>query len=112
MGFFTGYEVKQALTGAGVRSIMDLFTMEIDLVSQLTYKVGTERERVCGSWMSPSSGNLVPSMTHCVIEKTSCALILPVEHRGLQQLAGILSQSQKFYRRLQTIEYESTYHAS
>ena len=44
MGFPTNSEVKQALTNAGVRSIVDLFTMEIDLISQLTYKVGTERE--------------------------------------------------------------------
>ena len=44
MGFHPDSEVKQALTDAGVRSIMDLFTMEIDLLSQLTYKVGTERE--------------------------------------------------------------------
>ena len=44
MGFPTDSEVKQALTDAGVWSIVDLFTMEIDLLSQLTYKVGTERE--------------------------------------------------------------------
>ena len=44
MGFPMDSEVKQALTNAGVRSIVDLFTMEIDLLSQLTYKVGTERE--------------------------------------------------------------------
>ena len=37
MGFPTDSEVKQALTDAGVRSILDLFTMEIDLLSQLTY---------------------------------------------------------------------------
>ena len=47
-------EVKQALIDAGVQSIVDLFTMEIVLLSQLTYKVGTERERVYGSWMFPS----------------------------------------------------------
>ena len=45
VGFPTDSEVKQALTDAGVRSTLDLFTMEIDLLSQLTYKVGTERER-------------------------------------------------------------------
>ena len=44
MGFPMNSEVKQALTVAGVRSIVDLFTMEIDLFIQLTYKVGTERE--------------------------------------------------------------------
>ena len=44
MGFPMGSEVKQALSDAGVQSIVDLFTMEIDLISQLTYKVGTERE--------------------------------------------------------------------
>ena len=44
MGFPMDSEVKQALTNAGVRSIVDLFTMEIELLSQLTYKVGTERE--------------------------------------------------------------------
>ena len=54
MGFPMDSEVKQALTNAGVRSIMDLFTMEIDLFCQLTYKVGPESERVCGSWMFPS----------------------------------------------------------
>ena len=42
MGFPSDSEVKQALTDAGVRSIVDLFTMEIDLFSQLSYKVGTE----------------------------------------------------------------------
>ena len=41
MVFPTDSKVKQALTDAGVQSIMDLFTMEIDLFSQLTYKVGT-----------------------------------------------------------------------
>ena len=41
MGFPTDSKVKQAVTDAGMRSIMDFFTMEIDLFSQLTYKVGT-----------------------------------------------------------------------
>ena len=44
MGFPTDSKVKQALTDAGMQSIVDLFTMEIDLFSQLTYKVGTEWE--------------------------------------------------------------------
>ena len=42
MGFPADSKVKQALTDAGVQSIMDLFTMEIDHFSQLTYKVVTE----------------------------------------------------------------------
>ena len=46
MGIPTDSEVKQALTNAGVRSIVDLFTMEIEHFSQLTYKVGTESERL------------------------------------------------------------------
>ena len=46
MGFPMDSEVKQALFDAGMRSPLDLFTMEIDLLSQLTYKVGTERERL------------------------------------------------------------------
>ena len=44
MGFPPDSEVKQALTDAGVRSIMDIFTMEVNLFGQLTYKAGTERE--------------------------------------------------------------------
>ena len=44
MGFPTDSEAKQALNYAGVRSIDDLFTMEVELFSQLTYKVGTEKE--------------------------------------------------------------------
>ena len=44
MGFPMDSEAKQALTSAGVKSIMDLFTMEVELFGQLTYKVGSEKE--------------------------------------------------------------------
>ena len=43
MGFPPNSDVKQALTDAGVRSIMDIFTLEDDLISHLTYHDGTER---------------------------------------------------------------------
>ena len=43
MGFPPNSDVKQALTDAGVRSIVDIFTLEDDLISHLTYNDGTER---------------------------------------------------------------------
>ena len=43
MGFPPNSEVKQALNDAGVRSIRDIFTLEDDLISQLTYHDDTER---------------------------------------------------------------------
>ena len=38
---------------------------------QTTHLQGWHWERVCRSWMFPSWEKSVPSMTHCVIEKTS-----------------------------------------
>ena len=70
MGFPPDAEEKQALTNAGVRSIMDIFTMEVDLFSQLTYNAGTERESLRLLDVSKLR-KLAPSMTHCVIVKTS-----------------------------------------
>ena len=43
MGFPPNSDVKQALNDAGVRSIVDIFTLEDNLISQLTYHDGTER---------------------------------------------------------------------
>ena len=43
MGLPPNSDVKQALNDAGVRSIVDIFTLEDDLISQLTYHDGTER---------------------------------------------------------------------
>ena len=43
MGFPPNSDVKQALNDAGVRSIVDIFTLEDDLIGQLTYHDGTER---------------------------------------------------------------------
>ena len=43
MGFPPNSDVKLALTDAGVRSIVDIFTLEDDLISHLTYNDGTER---------------------------------------------------------------------
>ena len=42
-GFPPDSEAKQALTHAGVRSIVDIFTLEDNLIGQLTYHDGTER---------------------------------------------------------------------
>ena len=43
MGFPPNSDVKQALNDAGVRSIVDIFTLEDNLISHLTYHDGTER---------------------------------------------------------------------
>ena len=40
MGFPPNSDVKQALNDAGVRSIVDIFTLEDDIIGQLTYHDG------------------------------------------------------------------------
>ena len=70
MGFPLNSEVKQALTNAGVRSIADIFTMEVNLFGQLTYNAGTERESLRLLDVSKLR-KIGPAMKHCVILKTS-----------------------------------------
>ena len=43
MGFPPNSDVKQALNDAGVRSIVDIFTLEDNLISHLAYHDGAER---------------------------------------------------------------------
>ena len=83
MGFPMDSKAKQALTDAGVRSIMDLFTTEIDLFSQLTYKVGTERERL--RLLDVAKPRKIGSFHDALCDRENVlALKLPVVHRGLQ----------------------------
>ena len=46
MGYPSNSEVKQALTFAGVESVNDLLTLDVESFSQLTYMAGTDEKRL------------------------------------------------------------------
>ena len=70
MGFPPNSDVKQALTDARVHSIVDIFTLEDDLISHLTYHDGTERVSLKLLDISKLR-KLAPSMKRYVTVRTS-----------------------------------------